>query len=73
VSTLLNGDLFSHLSVLVSLHYREKSVHQKVGLFSHAVMLYIKNNTVTKGNYQCIVYYALLCPIIAGLLSEGNK
>jgi len=37
VSTLLNGNLLSHLPLLVSLHYLGKHETQKFGLISHAV------------------------------------
>jgi len=35
VNALLNGDVLSHLSVLVSLYYLGKHEPQKLGLFSH--------------------------------------
>jgi len=43
VSTLLNGDLLSHLPLLVSLHYLGK--HMNTRNLVASVMLYTENNT----------------------------
>ena len=50
VSTLLNGDLLSHLPLLVSLHYLGKHEPRYL-VFS--VMLYTENNT----DFACYIFY----------------
>jgi len=47
---LLNGNLLSHLSELMSLHYLGKHEPQKFGL---SVMLYTEHNT----DLACYIFY----------------
>jgi len=49
VSTLLNGDLLFHLTLLVSLHYLGK--HETRNLVS-SLMLYTENNT----DFACYIF-----------------
>jgi len=50
VSTLLNGDLLSHLSLLVSLHYLGKHEPHKFGLFSY-------ENTENNTDLACYIFH----------------
>jgi len=50
VNTLVNGDLLSHLLLLVSLHYLGK--HEPRNLF-FLVILYTENNT----DFACYIFH----------------